>query len=180
MYEKKSGRTSFRSNRRQGYKRNSYFSNSKVRNSNKGNIRQQYLKYIKLAKEASSSGDRIQSEYYNQFADHYSRLMLELGIVFDEFDYNQDSNSISKTNEQKDDSNEASAQINVSDDSANDNLTNNDSKNQNTNNDSIIQNTKNAIEEAKSQENDSDSIESVSFLSSPAKKKVKKTKRDSA
>tara|TARA_B100001123_G_scaffold444452_1_gene593339 strand:+ start:817 stop:1164 length:348 start_codon:yes stop_codon:yes gene_type:complete len=36
-----------------------------------------YDKYIKLAKEASSKGDRIQAEYYLQFADHYSRIMIE-------------------------------------------------------------------------------------------------------
>ena len=28
-----------------------------------------------MAKESSSSGDRIQAEYYYQFADHYSRNM---------------------------------------------------------------------------------------------------------
>ena len=40
-----------------------------------------YLKkYIKLAKESFSVGDRIQAEYYNQFADHYSRLMTESGV----------------------------------------------------------------------------------------------------
>ena len=34
------------------------------------------INILKLAKEASSSGDRIQAEYYYQFADHYSfRLM---------------------------------------------------------------------------------------------------------
>ena len=85
MYPKKSGRVSFRSNRRQNYKR-SNFSNGKVRN--KGNISQQYQKYIKLAKEAFSSGDRVQTEYYYQFADHYSRLMQELGIAYEESENN--------------------------------------------------------------------------------------------
>ena len=33
-----------------------------------------------MAKEAFRSGDRVQSEYYYQFTDHYYRLMIELGI----------------------------------------------------------------------------------------------------
>ena len=82
MYSKKNGRVTFRSNRRQPFKKYSNFSNGKIRN--KGNISQQYQKYLKLAKEASSSGDRIQTEYYYQFADHYFRTMTELGIVVED------------------------------------------------------------------------------------------------
>ena len=81
MYTKKSGRTAFKSNRRLSYKKTSGFMN---KGRNKGNISQQYSKYLKLAKEASRSGDRIQSEYYFQFTDHYYRLMVELGITIDE------------------------------------------------------------------------------------------------
>jgi len=73
----------FRSNRRTGFKRtSSNFSNGKHRN--KGNLSQQYAKYLKLAKEAFTSGDRIQSEYYYQFTDHYYRVMVELGINLEE------------------------------------------------------------------------------------------------
>ena len=76
---KKSGRFSFRPNKRHNYSRNNNsFASSKPRS--KGGIVQLYDKYIKLAKESFSVGDRIQSEYYNQFADHYSRLMVEQGI----------------------------------------------------------------------------------------------------
>ena len=82
MYIKKNARVTFRSNRRSGFKRNNNFSNAKTRN--KGNVTQQYNKYLKLAKEASSSGDRIQSEYYYQFTDHYYRLMIELGVNFED------------------------------------------------------------------------------------------------
>ena len=82
MYIKKNTRTTYRSNRRSGFKRNNNFSHNKYRN--KGNITQQYNKYLKLAKEASSSSDRIQSEYYYQFTDHYYRLMVELGISVEE------------------------------------------------------------------------------------------------
>ena len=86
MYIKKKTRVTFRSNRRSNCKINNNFSNAKPRN--KGNVTQQYNKYLKLAKEASSSGDRIQSEYYYQFTDHYYRLMLELGITIDDNDNN--------------------------------------------------------------------------------------------
>ena len=82
MYVRKNTRVTFRSNKRHGHKRNNSFSNDRGRN--KGNITHQYQKYLKLAKEASASGDRIQSEYYYQFADHYSRLMLELGLFIEE------------------------------------------------------------------------------------------------
>ena len=82
MYVRKNTRVTFRSNKRHGHKRSNSFSNDRGRN--KGNITQQYQKYLKLAKEASSSGDRIQSEYYYQFADHYSRLMLELGMFIED------------------------------------------------------------------------------------------------
>ena len=54
---------------------------------------QQYNKYLKLAKEASSSGDRIQSEYYYQFTDHYYRLMVEMGINIEDGDLNLESKS---------------------------------------------------------------------------------------
>ena len=88
MYTKKNTRMTFRSNRRPAFKRNNNFSNGKVRN--KGNITQQYNKYLKLAKEAFTSGDRIQSEYYYQFTDHYYRLMIELGININENEINLD------------------------------------------------------------------------------------------
>ena len=87
MYTKKSGRISFKSNRRPTYRRGSN-SNSNGKPRNKGNVSQQYNKYLKLAKEAFSSGDRVQSEYYYQFTDHYYRLMIELGINIEENEIN--------------------------------------------------------------------------------------------
>ena len=145
MY-KKNGRVTFRSNRRQNYKRSSY-SNGKSRN--KGNVLQQYQKYLKLAKEASSSGDRVQSEYYYQFTDHYSRLMIESGISFGDSDSNNDVNDL-KSVEQK----EAES-------------------------DSEVEET-NSIKDETSSDADTDhgSIESVSFLSEPAKKNPKKLKKE--
>ena len=72
-----------------------------LENRNKGNVSQQYNKYLKLAKEAFRSGDRIQSEYYYQFTDHYYRLMIELGINVDENVMTEDSKQ-SASEEQND------------------------------------------------------------------------------
>ena len=41
----------------------------------RGNARQVMEKYLALAREASSSGDRIAAEGYFQHAEHYYRLM---------------------------------------------------------------------------------------------------------
>ena len=86
MYTKKNGRVSYRSGKRSNFKRNNNFIN---KSRNKGNVTQQYNKYLKLAKEASSSGDRIQSELYYQYTDHYYRVMVELGISFEEHDWSE-------------------------------------------------------------------------------------------
>ena len=82
MYKKNNGRTTYKSNRRTGFKKTPGYQSYKARN--KGNVSQQYNKYLKLAKESFRSGDRIQSEYYYQFTDHYYRLMVELGINIEE------------------------------------------------------------------------------------------------
>ena len=81
MY-KKNGRTAYKSNRRTSFKKPGGYKN--FSNRNRGNVSQQYNKYLKLAKEASRSSDRIQSEYYYQFTDHYYRMMVELGINIEE------------------------------------------------------------------------------------------------
>jgi len=82
MIYKKNGRTGYRSNRRTSFKKPGGYKN--FNNRSRGNVSQQYNKYLKLAKEASRSGDRIQSEYYYQFTDHYYRIMVELGINIEE------------------------------------------------------------------------------------------------
>ena len=151
MYVKKNTRVTFRSNRRHGHKRSNSFSNDRGRN--KGNITQQYQKYLKLAKEASASGDRIQSEYYYQFADHYSRLMLELGLFIDENLENQNPAKMKFI----------------------------DQKSENDNNlDEVVETDKDKEATDTEDKNDHGSIESVPFISQPAKKKSVKTKKDSA
>tara|TARA_B100002051_G_C16122092_1_gene340301 strand:- start:55 stop:471 length:417 start_codon:yes stop_codon:yes gene_type:complete len=88
MYKRNNGRTTYKSNRRPTFKKSGGYQNFKGRN--KGNVSQQYNKYLKLAKEAFRSGDRVQSEYYYQFTDHYYRIMVELGINIDENNHNED------------------------------------------------------------------------------------------
>ncbi len=96
MY-KKNGRTAYKSNRRTSFRKPGGYKN--FNNRNRGNVSQQYNKYLKLAKEASRSGDRIQSEYYYQFTDHYYRIMVELGINIEE-NLNLDDQKQSTLNEE--------------------------------------------------------------------------------
>ena len=144
MYTKKSPRVTFKSNRRSNFRRNNNYSNGKIRN--KGNVSQQYNKYLKLAKEASSSGDRIQSEYYYQFTDHYYRLMVEMGINIEDGDLNLESKSQGINLESK--------------------------KEELDKNETI----KNDPDSDLNEENESiESIESIPFIAEPAKKKRART-----
>ncbi len=143
MYTKKNARVTFKSNRKGSFKRNNNFSNGKVRN--KGNVSQQYNKYLKLAKEAFTSGDRIQSEYYYQFTDHYYRLMVELGINIEDNDISVDS-KFKDIKENKVIKSEESEDSHIA-----------------TNN---LETSTNDMEEDKIE-----SIESIPFIAEPAKKK---------
>ena len=147
MYTKKNARVTFKSNRKSGFKRNnSNFSNGKLRN--KGNVSQQYNKYLKLAKEAFTSGDRILSEYYYQYTDHYYRIMVELGINVEENDVNLES-TIKDVKENK---------IIKSEQSEEDNSKTND-----------LESSKK--EDSPLEEENIESIESIPFIAEPAKKK---------
>ena len=139
MYTKKSGRMTYKTNRRPNFKRNNSYA---PKGRNKGNVTQQYNKYLKLAKDTFSSGDRIQAEYYYQFTDHYYRLMLELGISLEDQEVSEDSKPISTDNTNIDDTKTSSADDNE----------------------------KVEIENAKDEDEDQ-SIESVPFISEPVKKK---------
>ena len=72
----------------------------------RGNITQQYNKYLKLAKDTFSSGDRIQAEYYYQFTDHYYRLMMEFGINFEDQDSSEDVKVLNNENVNADENKE--------------------------------------------------------------------------
>ena len=145
MYTKKNGRMTYKSNRRPNFKRNNNFVN---KNRNKGNITQQYNKYLKLAKDSFSSGDRIQAEYYYQFTDHYYRLMIELGINLED-QYNTDeSKSSNNENTNIDEIKELSGE--------------NDSK---------------LVDDEANDQDEDPSIESVPFISEPLKKKRTRTQK---
>lgn len=51
----------------------------------RGNAPQLLEKYKKLAHDASLNGDRVQMEYYLQFADHYFRVIADSRTQKDEF-----------------------------------------------------------------------------------------------
>jgi hypothetical protein len=53
-------------------------------NRQRGNAAQLLEKYKSLARDAQLSGDRVQSEYYLQFADHYFRVLGESRVRFED------------------------------------------------------------------------------------------------
>ena len=118
MYKKNNVRTAYKTSRRTSYKKSGGYQGYKSRN--KGNISQQYNKYLKLAKEAFRSGDRVQSEYYYQFTDHYYRLMIELGINVDEGLIGEENKDQSNTD--NNDDNSAEDQASASTDNIKDNV----------------------------------------------------------
>ncbi len=152
MYTKKNGRVSYRSGKRSNFKRNNTFIN---KSRNKGNVTQQYNKFLKLAKEASSSGDRIQSELYYQYTDHYYRVMVELGISFEEHD-GPDNKSIENK----------SLEVEEKASSKEEDLS--EEKSINSQEDSLV-----------TSKEDLESIESIPFISDPPKKKSTKRKKAS-
>jgi hypothetical protein len=44
-----------------------------------GNAHRNYVRYLPLAREAASTGDRVEMENCYQHADHYSRVMNDRG-----------------------------------------------------------------------------------------------------
>lgn len=53
-------------------------------NRQRGNAAQLHEKYKALARDAQLAGDRVQTEYYLQFADHYFRVLSEGRARFEE------------------------------------------------------------------------------------------------
>ena len=119
MIYKKNGRTGYKSNRRTSFKKLGGYKN--FNNRNRGNVSQQYNKYLKLAREASRSGDRIQSEYYYQFTDHYFRIMVELGINIEE-NTNLEDQKQSSSSEQGSDSENETIEVNDNDKAEDDSI----------------------------------------------------------
>ena len=57
---------------------------NRIDNRARGNANQLYEKYKNLATEAQRQGDRVNTEYYWQFADHYFRVLSESRSRFEE------------------------------------------------------------------------------------------------
>lgn len=64
-------------NRAQNNNRNGYDHQNRVDNRARGNASQMLEKYKKLAQDAQHNGDRVNAEYYLQFADHYFRVLAD-------------------------------------------------------------------------------------------------------
>lgn len=73
MNNHRSNRRRGRGNRQQGGGNQSNRIDSRAR----GNAPQLLDKYKKLAQDAQHNGDRVQAEYYLQFADHYFRVLAD-------------------------------------------------------------------------------------------------------
>ena len=58
-------------------------------NRQRGNAAQLLEKYKSMARDAQLAGDRVQTEYYLQFADHYFRVLSESRARFDEQNQNR-------------------------------------------------------------------------------------------
>ena len=57
---------------------------SRIDNRSRGNAPQMLEKYKNMARDAQSQGDRVMTEYYLQFADHYFRIVAEGKARFEE------------------------------------------------------------------------------------------------
>ena len=64
-------------NRAQNNNRNGYDNQNRIDNRARGNAAQMLEKYKKLAQDAQHNGDRVNAEYYLQFADHYFRVLAD-------------------------------------------------------------------------------------------------------
>jgi hypothetical protein len=78
MNNRQTGRRRGRGNNRaQNNNRSGYDHQNRVDNRARGNAAQMLEKYKKLAQDAQLNGDRVQAEYYHQFADHYFRVLAD-------------------------------------------------------------------------------------------------------
>ncbi|HWU94388.1 MAG TPA: DUF4167 domain-containing protein, partial [Sphingomonas sp.] len=57
---------------------------NRIDNRARGNAAQLLEKYKNLARDAQMQGDRVNTEYYLQFADHYFRVLSETRSRFEE------------------------------------------------------------------------------------------------
>lgn len=68
------GRSRNTNNRPQGNRGGGSDRDNRIDNRARGNAAQMLDKFKKMAQDAQVNGDRVQAEYYHQFADHYFRV----------------------------------------------------------------------------------------------------------
>ena len=57
---------------------------NRIDNRSRGNAAQMLEKYKTLARDAQQSGDRVLTEYYLQFSDHYFRVLADTRARYEE------------------------------------------------------------------------------------------------
>ena len=81
---RQAGRRRGRGGQRQGGGNPNANNGNRIDNRARGNANQLFEKYKALAAEAQRQGDRVNTEYYLQFADHYFRVLAENRSRFEE------------------------------------------------------------------------------------------------
>lgn len=71
------GRNNGNNNRSGSNNRNGFDHQNRIDNRARGNASQMLEKYKKLASDAQHNDDRVNAEYYLQFADHYFRVLAD-------------------------------------------------------------------------------------------------------
>ena len=85
MNNRQAGRRRGRGGQRsQGGNPNNQGNGNRIDNRARGNAAQLLEKYKNLARDAQMQGDRVNTEYYLQFADHYFRVLSENRSRFEE------------------------------------------------------------------------------------------------
>jgi hypothetical protein len=84
MNNRQAGRRRGRGGQRPGGNSGGRDNGNRIDNRSRGNAAQLLEKYKSLAADAQRSGDRVNTEYYLQFADHYFRVLAETRSRFDE------------------------------------------------------------------------------------------------
>lgn len=77
--------------------------NNRIDNRARGNAAQMLDKYKKLASDAALNDDRVQQEYYLQFADHYFRVIADNKALLDEQRAKRDDNQNDRSDNSDDD-----------------------------------------------------------------------------
>ena len=86
---RQAGRRRGRGGQRQGGGNSNAGNGNRIDNRARGNAAQLLEKYKALASDAQRQGDRVNTEYYLQFADHYFRVLAETRSRFEEQNPNQ-------------------------------------------------------------------------------------------